>query len=114
MDSKIVAKENYLATLDEGTEEYNKVESELKEMKAEQEAYDTFALQCPVNVSPSVINRIAWHIEKHFQDEDLFSIEEYDIEKLKAPHVKYSTTLYNKIKALKDEYDNDYNLGYSR
>lgn len=75
--------------------------------EAEQEAYDTFALQCPVNVSPSVINRIAWHIEKHFQDEDLFSIEEYDVEKLKAPHVKYSTTLYNKIKALKDEYDND-------
>ena len=40
MDSKIVAKENYLATLDEGTEEYNKVESELKELKAEQEAYE--------------------------------------------------------------------------
>lgn len=40
LDSKIVAKENYLATLDEGTEEYNKVESELKEMKAEQEAYE--------------------------------------------------------------------------
>lgn len=40
LDSKIVAKENYLGTLDEGTEEYNKVESELKEMKAEQEAYE--------------------------------------------------------------------------
>ena len=40
LDSKIVAKENYLATLDEGTEEYNKVESELKELKAEQEAYE--------------------------------------------------------------------------
>nr|DAE13258.1 MAG TPA: hypothetical protein [Siphoviridae sp. ctLqe90] len=40
MDSKIIAKENYLGTLDEGTEEYNKVESELKEMKAEQEAYE--------------------------------------------------------------------------
>lgn len=40
LDSKIVAKENYLATLNEGTEEYNKVESELKEMKAEQEAYE--------------------------------------------------------------------------
>lgn len=40
LDSKIVAKENYLATLDEGTEEYNKVESELKEMKTEQEAYE--------------------------------------------------------------------------
>lgn len=40
LDSKIVAKENQLATLDEGTEEYNKVESELKELKAEQEAYE--------------------------------------------------------------------------
>lgn len=40
LDSKIIAKENYLGTLDEGTEEYNKVESELKEMKAEQEAYE--------------------------------------------------------------------------
>lgn len=40
LDSKIVAKENYLATLDEGTEEYSKVESELKEMKAQQEAYE--------------------------------------------------------------------------
>lgn len=73
----------------------------------EREAYETFAQQCPVNVSPSVINRIAWHIEKHFQDEALYSIEQYDTEKLKAPDIEYSKNLYNKVKALKDEYDND-------
>lgn len=71
----------------------------------EQRAYEAFALGCPVNVSPSVINRIAWHIEKHFADTSLFKIEPFDKEKLKAPNVEYSTRLYNKVKAIKDEYD---------
>lgn len=87
-------------SIEELRDKPNKSEEELK-------AYETFAQQCPVNVSPSVINRIAWHIEKHFQDEALYTIEQYDIEKLKTPHISYSTNLYNKVKALKDEYDND-------
>lgn len=70
----------------------------------EQKAYEAFALGCPVNVSPSVINRIAWHIEKHFADTSLFKIEPFDKEKLKAPNVEYSTTLYNKVKAYREEY----------
>lgn len=70
----------------------------------EQEMYNTFAQQCPVNVSPSVINRIAWHIEKHFANKDLFSISKYDTEKLKAKGVEYSTQMYNKVKKLREEY----------
>ena len=70
----------------------------------EQKAYEAFALGCPVNVSPSVINRIAWHIEKHFADKSLFKIEDFDKEKLKTPNTNYSTTLFNKVKTLREEY----------
>ena len=55
-------------------------------------------------MSPSVINRIAWHIEKHFADKSLFKIEDFDKEKLKTPNTNYSTTLFNKVKALREEY----------
>ena len=70
----------------------------------EQEGYNIFALQCPVNVSPSVINKIAWHIEKHFAQKDLFKIEEFDISKFKDPNVEYSQRMYNKVAELREEY----------
>lgn len=85
----------------------NELRDKPNKTKEEQEVYNVFAQQCPVNVSPSVINRIAWHIEKHFANKDLFDIVEFDTNKLKAPNINYSTTLYNRVKALKDEYDND-------
>ena len=72
----------------------------------EQEGYNIFALQCPVNVSPSVINKIAWHIEKHFAQKDLFRIEEFDISKFKDPNIEYSQRMYNKVAELREEYKN--------
>lgn len=93
-----VCKIKFNMTVEELRDKQDKTEEE-------QKAYEAFALGCPVNVSPSVINRIAWHIEKHFADKSLFKIESFDKEKLKAPNVNYSTTLYNRVKAIKDEYD---------
>ena len=72
----------------------------------EQEGYNIFALQCPVNVSPSVINKIAWHIEKHFAQKDLFKIEEFDVSKFKDPNIEYSQRMYNKVAELREEYKN--------
>lgn len=88
---------NFGMTIEELRDKKDKTE-------VEQEMYNTFAQQCPVNVSPSVINRIAWHIEKHFADKDLFSISTYDTEKLKTKGVEYSTQMYNKVKALRLEH----------
>ena len=84
-------------TIEELRDKKNKTE-------IEQELYNTFAQQCPVNVSPSVINRIAWHIENHFADKKLFTLEPYDVEKLKSKDVQYSTQMYNKVKKLREEY----------
>ena len=70
----------------------------------EQEGYNIFALQCPVNVSPSVINKIAWHIEKHFAQKDLFKIEEFNVNKFKDPNIEYSQRMYNKVAELREEY----------
>jgi hypothetical protein len=70
----------------------------------EQESYNRFALQCPVNVSPSVINKIAWYIEKHFADKDLFHIEEFNTDKLKDNNFEYSVQMYNKVEKLREEY----------
>lgn len=72
----------------------------------EQESYNIFALQCPVNVSPSVINKIAWHIEKHFAQKDLFHIEEFDISKFKDNNIEYSQRMYNRVVELREEYKN--------
>lgn len=70
----------------------------------EKEFYEVFAQQCPVNVSPSVVNKIAWYIENHFANKDLFEIEAYDIEKLKDKEVTYSTQKYNKVAKIREEY----------
>ena len=92
-----VCKIKFNMTVEELRDKQDKTEEE-------QKAYEAFALGCPVNVSPSVINRIAWHIEKHFADKSLFKIESFDKEKLKTPNINYSTTLYNKVKILREEY----------
>lgn len=95
-----VCKIKFNMTVEELRDKQDKTEEE-------QKAYEAFALGCPVNVSPSVINRIAWHIEKHFADKSLFKIESFDKEKLKTPNINYSTTLFNRVKALKETYEND-------
>lgn len=92
---------NFNMTLDELRDKPNKTPQE-------QEAWDTFTQQSPVNVSPSVINRIAWHIEKHFADKNLFTLEPFDTNKLKNSEVKYSKQQYNKVSALREDYGAKY------
>ena len=99
--NEVVCNVKFNMDLDELRDKQDKTEKE-------QESYNRFALQCPVNVSPSVINKIAWHIEKHFAQVDLFHIEEFDVNKLKSPNVEYSTRLYNKVVEIKEEYGRQY------
>jgi hypothetical protein len=78
-----------------------------KEDKTQKEAdnYKIFAQQAPTNISPSLVNKIAWKIEKHFAQKSLFHMEQFDTSKLKNPNVKYSKQMYNKVEALKEEYN---------
>ena len=98
-----VCEAKFNMTIEELRDKQNKTEDEKRE-------YEAFVSGCPVNVSPSVINRIAWHIEKHFADKDLFDVKEFNIDKLKTPNINYSTTMYNRVKKLKEEYDNDVHI----
>ena len=76
----------------------NKTQKEL-------ETYNIFAQQAPTNISPSLVNKIAWKIEKHFAQKSLFTMEQFDTSKLKNPNVKYSKQMYNKVEALREEYN---------
>jgi hypothetical protein len=59
-----------------------------------------------VNVTPCLCNKIAWIVEDHFRDVNLkYEVETFDKELLKNPNVEYSTRAYNKVKAIKEEYD---------
>ena len=71
----------------------------------ELETYNIFAQQAPTNISPSLVNKIAWKIEKHFAQKSLFTMEQFDTSKLKNPNVKYSKQMYNKVEALREEYN---------
>ena len=95
--NEVVCNVKFNMDLDELRDKQDKTEKE-------QESYNRFALQCPVNVSPSVINKIAWHIEKHFAQKDLFHIEEFDTSKLKRIDIEYTAQMYNKVEKLRDEY----------
>lgn len=84
-----------------------------KEDKTQKEAdnYKIFAQQAPTNISPSLVNKIAWKIEKHFAQKSLFHMEQFDTSKLKNPNVKYSKQMYNKVVKIREEYDgNIHNL----
>lgn len=78
-----------------------------KEDKTQKEAdnYKIFAQQAPTNISPSLVNKIAWKIEKHFAQKSLFHMEQFDTSKLKNPNVKYSKQMYNKVVKIREEYD---------
>ena len=77
-----------------------------KEDKTQKEAdnYKIFAQQAPTNISPSLVNKIAWKIEKHFAQKSLFHMEQFDTSKLKNPNVKYSKQMYNKVVKIREEY----------
>lgn len=70
----------------------------------EQLAYESYCLYSPVNISNSVINRIAWHIERHFANKDLFTLEHFDKEKLKHPDIEYDIELFEQVNKLRETY----------
>ena len=72
----------------------------------EKEFLMNYEYGCPVNVTPCLCNKIAWMVEDHFRDVSLkYEVETFDKELLKNPNVEYSTRTYNKVKAIKEEYD---------
>ena len=73
----------------------------------EKEFLLNYEFGCPVNVTPCLCNKIAWMVEDHFRDvSTLYETDTFDCELLKNPDITYSTTMYNKIKKVKEEYDN--------
>ena len=72
----------------------------------EKEFLMNYEYGCPVNVTPCLCNKIAWMVEDHFRDVSLkYEVETFDKELLKNPDIEYSTRTYNKVKAIKEEYD---------
>ena len=72
----------------------------------EEEFLRNYEYGCPVNVTPCLCNKIAWMVEEHFRDVSLlYKSESFDCELLKNPNVKYTTNVFNKVKAIKEEYD---------
>ena len=71
----------------------------------EKEFLINYEFGCPVNVSPCLCNKIAWMVEDHFRTTERYKVEQFDKEKLKNPDVEYSTQMYNKIKLIKQKYD---------
>ena len=79
----------------------NKTQKEL-------ETYNIFAQQAPTNISPSLVNKIAWKIEKHFAQKSLFTMEQFDTNKLKNPNVKYTKKMFKEVSEIRDEYGKEY------
>jgi hypothetical protein len=71
----------------------------------EKEFLINYEFGCPVNVSPCLCNKIAWMVEDHFRTMEKYRIQQFDCSKLKNPEIEYSTYTYNKIKKLKEKYD---------
>ena len=71
----------------------------------EKEFLINYEFGCPVNVSPCLCNKIAWMVEDHFRCMEKYRIQQFDKEKLKNPDVEYSSHLYNKVKNIKQDYD---------
>ena len=72
----------------------------------EKEFLMNYEFGCPVNVSPCLCNKIAWMVEDHFRDVSLlYETETFDCELLKNPDISYTTTMFNKVVKVKEEYD---------
>ena len=84
---------------DELRDKENKTQKEL-------ETYNIFAQQAPTNISPSLVNKIAWKIEKHFAQKSLFTMEQFDTNKLKNPNVKYTRKMFKEVSEIREEYGN--------
>ena len=86
---------------DELRDKENKTQKEL-------ETYNIFAQQAPTNISPSLVNKIAWKIEKHFAQKSLFTMEQFDTNKLKNPNVKYTRKMFKEVSEIREEYGKEY------
>jgi hypothetical protein len=71
----------------------------------EKEFLVNYEFGCPVNLTPCLCNKIAWMVEDHFRTMERYKVEQFDKEKLKNPNVGYSTQMYNRVKLIKQQYD---------
>lgn len=95
--SEINCQRNYLLSIQELMELENPTEQQ-------QESLRSFIINNPVNMNPSIMNRIAWLIESRFRDFAKYDFQDFDKEKFKT-EMEYSQATYNRIKNLKKEYD---------
>lgn len=97
--SEINCQKNYLMSLEE-------LEALENPTLQQQESLRLFKINNPVNMNPSIMNRIAWLIEDRFKDFKKYDLKEFDKEKFKTDK-PYATNIYNRIKKLKKKYDED-------
>lgn len=64
---------------------------------------DMFYKRCPVDMSPGTINRIAWAVNKKFNDFNALPRVQFDKEVLKS-NVEYSKTDFYKVRDIYKEY----------
>lgn len=95
--SEINCQKNYLMSL----EELEVLDSPTFQ---QQESLRLFKINNPVNMSPSLMNRVAWIVEDRFKDFKHYDLEDFDKEKFKTSK-SYPTNIYNRIEKLKKEYD---------
>lgn len=95
--SEVNCQENYLISLEE-------LEALENPTPQQQESLRLFRNSIPVNMSSSLMNRVAWIVEDRFKDFKHYDLEDFDKEKFKTSKL-YPTNIYNRIKKLKEDYD---------
>lgn len=83
-------------TLDELIEKNDKTTEEEKFLKY-------YYQRMPLGIAPCTINKICWRIEELFDDVGWINTNKFDYSILKC-NVKYSKSLYNKIKKIYEKY----------
>ena len=83
----------------------NQLRNKTDRTKEQEEFLQNYIKDSPVNATPCLCNKIAWFVEDKFNNPKPYNLKTYDKELLKNPCVKYSTTLYNKVAKIKEDYD---------
>lgn len=94
VDSKL--KQKYHISLDELLTSENLTDELLKER-------EIFYNRCPVDMSPGTVNRIAWAVDKKFNDFNCLPQVKFDKELIKSG-VEYSGVDFYKVRDVYDEY----------
>lgn len=71
----------------------------------EQRFVDNYKRDLPLDISPSVMNRICWAVERETEHIGFCDLHEYDCSNL-STGVSYGSDVYNVVKLLCDEYRN--------